>query len=304
MAKLPPKTIASGQALLIVLLSMAVVLTIVLSVLSRSVTDITVTTREEEALRAFSAAEAGVERALIIGADVSGSVGDASFTAEVSGLASAGSEYAHPANLLSGESVIFWFVEHDEETGELECDDDDCFTGRQVRFCWGDEGAPAGQDTTPAIEISIIYSDPPIDDDDSDYSNVKTARATADSYPTRTPPNNFGSTDPGTCQVENEVFEFQKVVDVDTLGVPSSSYNFQNGLQFVSVRMLYNTGVAHKVGIDVNFPGNTLLPSQGLRIESTGSFGEANRRVEVFQTFGELPPIFGAAVFSPTGLVK
>ena len=51
--------IESGQALLLVLLGMAVVLTIVLSILSRSVTDIAVTSREEEALRAFSAAEAG-----------------------------------------------------------------------------------------------------------------------------------------------------------------------------------------------------------------------------------------------------
>ena len=54
------KRLQSGQALLIVLLGMAVVLTMVLSVVSRSVTDIQLTTRDDEALRAFSAAEAGV----------------------------------------------------------------------------------------------------------------------------------------------------------------------------------------------------------------------------------------------------
>ena len=51
----------SGQALLLVLLSMAVILTVVLSILSRSILDVAVTTGEEEALRAFSAAEAGMQ---------------------------------------------------------------------------------------------------------------------------------------------------------------------------------------------------------------------------------------------------
>lgn len=77
----------SGQALLLVLLSMAVVLTIVLSILSRSVTDIAVTSRDEEALRAFSAAEAGVEQALVAGGGT-GTVGNATFNANVSGFAS------------------------------------------------------------------------------------------------------------------------------------------------------------------------------------------------------------------------
>ena len=65
MFKLPMRE--SGQALLIVVLSLAVVLTVVLSILARSVTDIKLSTGSEESLRAFSAAEAGIERALIAG---------------------------------------------------------------------------------------------------------------------------------------------------------------------------------------------------------------------------------------------
>jgi len=57
----------SGQALLIVLLGMAVILTLVLSIVSRSVTDISLTKKDEESLRAFSAAEAGVEQLLVGG---------------------------------------------------------------------------------------------------------------------------------------------------------------------------------------------------------------------------------------------
>jgi hypothetical protein len=54
----------SGQVVLIVLLVMVVVLTIGLSLISRSVTDISISKDEEEAIRAFSAAEAGIEAAL------------------------------------------------------------------------------------------------------------------------------------------------------------------------------------------------------------------------------------------------
>jgi len=54
----------SGQAVLVVLFIMVVVLTITLSLLSHSVTDVSISKDEEEAVRAFSAAEAGIEEAL------------------------------------------------------------------------------------------------------------------------------------------------------------------------------------------------------------------------------------------------
>ena len=57
----------SGQALLIILLVMAVGLTVALAIVSRSVTDIRISRQEEESARAFSAAEAGIEQALIGG---------------------------------------------------------------------------------------------------------------------------------------------------------------------------------------------------------------------------------------------
>jgi len=88
------------------------------------------------------------------------------------------------------------------------------------------------------------------------------------------------------------------------LGVPAGSYGVQNGLQFAKVRIFYNTAMGHQIGIAANFPGNTLLPSQGLRILSTGVSGDSNRKIEVFQGYGELPPIFDSAVFSSGGISK
>lgn len=55
------KNLKSGQTALIVLLIMVVILTVALSLISRSITDIKISQDEQEALRAFSAAEAGIE---------------------------------------------------------------------------------------------------------------------------------------------------------------------------------------------------------------------------------------------------
>lgn len=290
----------SGQALLLVLLSMAVVLTIVLSILSRGISDVAVTSREEEALRAFSAAEAGVERALIVGSGIETTdIGDATFTAKVSGSGAGGQEFANPVGIISGESLLFWFVAHDDD-GNLVCDGTHpCFTGSQFKICWGNEGTAAGGATTPAIEISTFYLAIP-----ESYATARIARVTADPNSSRRGTNNFSAPDAGACTTGETTFEFQKTVDLAALGVPPASYGAQNGLQFVKVRIFYNTDVTHLVGINTNFPGNGLLPSQGFRIESVGVSGESNRKIEVFQGFGEPPPIFDGAIFSLGGITK
>src|SRR5581483_11095277 len=60
-----------GQILLIVVLAMVVFLTVGLSVVSRSITNLRTSVDEENSQRAFSAAEAGVEQALKSGQGIS-----------------------------------------------------------------------------------------------------------------------------------------------------------------------------------------------------------------------------------------
>lgn len=292
-----------GQALLLILLTMAVVLTVVLSILSRTITDITVTTREEEALRAFSAAEAGIEKALIVGS-TQGPSGDASFDASVTDFGQGQTEFIYPEELFSGESATIWLVEHND-AGELVCDvPGDCFTGSQMAICWGKDGTPRDADA-PAIEISIFYD---ADPSDETYSDVKIARATADPYqpPPRVSgspnysPNYFDSNIDIDCTLGGQTLEFEKNIVFSDFGIDSST---AGRLLFVKVRFFYNTDEAQPLGVDVSGSGSD-LSSQGKKIESTGTSGEANRKIEVFQSFGELPPIFDAVLFSPGGIVK
>lgn len=298
MNSLPKLKRQAGQALLLVVLSLAIVLTIILSILSRSVTDIAVTSRSEESMRAFSAAEAGVEQALVIGADVGGAIGDSNFSAKVSGFAQGDKDFANPAGALAGESVLFWFVAHNQTTGDVECTaSNPCFTGSKFKVCWGESGSIGS--TTPAIEVSVFYDATP-----GSVGTTRIARATYDPNIGRRALNNFLEPIGGACTAGGENFPFSQLIDLTTLGVPAGSYSVQNGLQFVKVRLFYNTDVTQPVGIDVNQTGNTLLPSQGVRIQSTGQAGESNRKIDVFQGFGEPPPIFDSAVFSPGGLTK
>lgn len=273
-----------GQAVLIVLLSLSVVLIVILYILSRSITDISLSSKEEDSLRAFSAAEAGVERVLVTGSATGDQfIGDAKFNAGVTSFSKGALQSVFPIPLRSGESATFWFAEHDATTGDLVCNaGNPCFTGNTAKFCWGDSGT-ANNALSPAIEISVYYKV---------GAEYRISRMMVDPFAGRTqnspaPINN--------CTVDGENFQYY--------------YNYSlaglSNLQFATVKMLYNTSLTHKVGIDTLGTGN--LPSQGAKVNSVGNFGGAsgaNRAIEVYQLHPEIPPIFTNAIYTSTGVNK
>lgn len=276
----------SGQAVLIVLLSLSVVLIIVLFIMSRSITDLSLSSKEEDSLRAFSAAEAGIERALIVG-NSNGEIDLASYDAEVTSFAEGSTEVVYPISLKSGESATFWFY----RTGEV-----NSFTGSQVKYCWGDIDTNASSSDSPAVEISIFYTTTP-----NDLSTLRIARAVLDPNSSRRSQNGFNSASDSTCTVDGTDFEYQATLNMASLGI--SGYATRGVLQYSTVKMLYNTSVAHKVGIDVSGTGS-VLPSQGDIITSTGNFNQSNRKVEVHELHPEVPPIFGSVIFSTSSIMK
>ena len=280
------KSNQKGQAVLIVLLSLSVVLIIVLFIMSRSVTDISLSVKEEDSLRAFSAAEAGVERALVIG-NSSGTIDSATFDANVTAFAEGSTEVVYPLSLKSGENATFWFLRVGEATN---------YTGSQIKYCWGDLGTTASSADSPAIEVTIYYTTTP-----NDLTTLRTARAVLDPNSSRRASNNFSSATDSNCTIGTDTFEYQTVLNLGSLGI--SGYATAGVLQYSTVKILYNTSIAHKIGIDVSGTGSS-LPSQGDVITSGGSFGNSNRKVEVYQLHPEVPPVFANAIFSTSGIVK
>ncbi|MEK7497935.1 MAG: hypothetical protein AAB656_03380 [Patescibacteria group bacterium] len=295
----------AGQALLIVLLSMAVVLTIVLSIFSNSVTDIAVTTSEAESLRAFSAAEAGIEKALIALTAQSGSFGEDLFQTSVTNFAEGLTSFVYPVDLASGDDAVLWLVSHNAND-DLSCADSakPCFRGSKVAVCWGRAGTPSNSATTPAIEASVYYSSPPVSG--SNYGGVVVAREVSDPNSTRRTTNKFTAPDAGGCTIDGKAFAFKKILDFSTLGIPASSYSNQNGLQFAQVRMIYNTDTSQTIGFDAKIvgAGNTPFPSQGRQILSQGTAGEATRKVEVYRLYGSIASSMSASIFSGGSLSK
>lgn len=279
--------------MVLVLLSLAVVLTIVLFVLARSVTDVAVSSRSQEAVRAFSAAEAGIENALVIGTGTNpGSpvkIGDASYTSAVAAFAEGSTDFNYPLPMSSGDSMTTWFVSHDPSTGNLECTDGKCFTGSSIKVCWGKGKLEDYTDANsiPAIEASIFYKV---------GSETRIGRVATDPNSGRTSSNKFISAGTAGCTIAGVNYAFSQTIDFGTSGLSIPT----DHLQFARVRMFYNTET-QPLGISV--AGGT-LPSQGSDIVSTGTAGQSNRKVEVFQGWPEPPAVFDAAVFGAGGLTK
>src|SRR3989344_4705677 len=290
-----------GQALLVVLLSMAVILTVVLSIISRSITDISLTSYSEDALRAFSAAEAGVERALIVGTDVSEAIGDASFIANVSRLGEGSSFFNYPVEIYSGESVYIWFVSHNPTTGALTCSGQPCFTGNSAEFCWGQPGTPP-DDSSPAIEVSYLIDMSQRGVLNGNFVDALIGRSVHDPNSGRQSINKFQLAQSSGCSMPDGTNYAFTSGSIPLTGIPC--YQTPGCMLAVRVRSLYNpVSSPNPIGIKV---GGGLLPAQGKLIKSQGTTSSQSsvRKIEAYRTFGGPAPIFDATVFSQGSVSK
>lgn len=270
-------TNSKGQALVLVLLALAVVLTIVLFILSRSITDISISSNESEAVSAFSAAEAGIEQALVIGVGGSSLVGSASYTSQVTNVAQGTTDFVYPVDLNSGDSMTLWLKSQDGSPN---------FTGSNIKICWGRPGAYSNQNLMPALETVLFY--------ETSAGNPGTARifrAAFDPNAARRASNSFTAPG-GSCSISGQSFQFQTTINLSGLPNP----------QLAFVRMFYNTDTSQPVAFDST--DSHLFPTQGMLISSLGTAAQSSRKVEVFQSWPEIPNSFQYAIYSSTGLTK
>lgn len=265
-----------GQVLLIVLLVMVVGLTIGLSLATRSVTDIKISTQLEESSRAFAAAEAGIEAALkgepvVDCAGTWQTIGQAKYCFSKT-TAGGTSDPLVLGKIGIADTYTVWLVEHDIVTGNPQIDESHDYDGTSIDVCWGE----GGETTKPAMEVSVIYKD---------ATGYKVARGAYDPDSSRTGSNHF--TDISGSSVNcGGGFAYGT-----TVSLPS-------GVLLIALRLrpFYleaNVGVA---------PQGDNLPSQGLSIASTGTAGETTRKVEVVDSYPSLPAIFDYVLFSGTNV--
>ncbi len=286
---------------MIILLVMAVVLTVGLSVVSQSITDVRLSQKEEEASRAFSAAEAGIEQVLIkapsAGGSFNGSFGSAGYQVVRNDLGQGSTSFSYPGTFSSGETVTTFLVNHDD-SGNLTCSGGavPCFTSQYVDICWGgsaDATAAPSTATAPALEVSVLYKNA--------SGNYQTARVLADPYTgsdaTRNGNNFANVTDSSGCTVGSDSLRYRQRIDFGATGLNIPSYTTAGNLVMLRTKLLYNSN-SQKIG--VKLPAGQ-LPSQGVNIGSVGTYGNSTQKVEVTQLYPDAPPVFDYALYSGVG---
>lgn len=282
-----------GQALLLVLLAMATLATMVLSVVSRSISEVGVTTREDESLRAFSAAEAGVETGLIentvitdtpvtIGPNVleapapgGGASEVSTYTANIGRYPETLTKFNYPFEITNGQAGSVWFRTRDGDT-VLDCGGASaCFTGNTLTLCWGKQGGEV-----PAVVANVIY-------EDSSTGNVAIKPVGFDPNAGRRGSNYFEPDRGEACNIDGQAYAYS--ANVGIVGSPI----------LMRVTMLYNAS-PQIFGVDAPSP----LPIQGRKVSSEGRSGESTRKIDAFLLNPEIPFIFDAALYSEQGLTK
>lgn len=301
----------AGQILIIFLLVLVVGLALVLSVASRSITDIRLTTSSDESNRAYFAAEAGVEEALKqLQKDSTYPGGELDFTAINQTTAK-----VNVSTLTSptGTAAFLFPEEYDRDSViqvNLMTDFNTLSTGPvnpgddvDLVVYWGSDPAPS---IVPAIEVSVVHTN------GSDWGIKKFAFD-----PNRaTNANNFcASVGLTSVTIQGGVSRtFAASVAVKFMvGYPSGclsgpvleGVNDEPGNHYpvlARIRFLYNDAPQP---IAVGTGGTFTLPVQGTEVISTGStVSGVTRKLKVTQLFPSLPAIFDYVLFSGSDLIK
>lgn len=265
------KNFQKGQALLAVVLVMVVSLTVALSIAVKTITNIRTSSEDENSQRAFSAAEAGVEKALLQ-PDTASITGDFSnnsnYNTTKSLLSGTGILIKNGTTVLKDEPVDVWLSTYPTYASP--------FNGNVV-ISWGNSGESCTSsettNTQSALEIIIISgttASPTVNQ--YAYDPCATRISTSNKFSTAATP---GET------VSGRAFAYK-----------TASISINSGL-LMRIVPLYS---ATPIGI----VGSTNLPSQGTIITSVGVSDTSQRKIVSFRGFPKIPiELFPFVLFSP-----
>lgn len=268
-----------GQTILVMLLLVAVILTIGLSVVSRSVTDVRISSQTQESARAFWVAQAGLEKAIRTGAGESNiPVGDVRYTVTKSILGE-GLTFDFPDKIEAQQIVNVWLVNHDTD-GQILLGER--YAGTNLILYWGDPDdiSLADQNLKPAIEATLIYQN----SSDKFYSH----KYAFDPFSGRSVQTNFSP----TVASDNPSFAYMATISF------ADALNY-NKPYLVTLKLLFNTTPK-----PVRVKGSVNLFSQGNCFTSAAVISSSNvsRTVRECRLWPTAPEIFNYLLFSGTDL--
>ncbi len=267
-----------GQTLLVVVLIMVISLTVGLSVVSRSITDIRTASDDENSQRAFTAAEAGIEQALQDGESlISGSFSgnNAVYETTVETLGDSGEFLLNNgSSILKDQPADIWLSTYSEDDN---LNYSNPWSGN-LTISWGSDDDLCDPEelinTEAALEIVLIRGSK------ASPQSSHFLFDPCDSRRTGVSGNNFSSPTVGSFSVAGDTFSNQVTIPINS------------GL----LARLIPLYASAKIGIS----GNSTLPPQGVVITSIGRSGSSERKVVSFRSNPGLPvELFPYILFVP-----
>lgn len=256
-----------GQILLIVVLVMTIALTIGLSIASRTITDIRTGTEQESSQRAFSAAEAGIEKALQETTSSSGTFpNNASYQTSIATVSGMNLLLNNGLTILKDDAADVWLSNYPGYTNPW-TGDVTVYWGKSSDTCTTNELT----NSMAALEIVLIFGT---------KSAPQLAHYPVDPCSARATVNQFESIPSGGATIEGKQFAFKKTITVTS------------GLLLRIIPLYASTSVGVR--------GSKVLPSQGKVVTSVGTSETTQRKIVGIQENPKLPmQIFPFILFSP-----
>lgn len=270
--KLLLHTQQQGQALLIVVLTMVVALTVGLSVVSRSIVQIKTAKDEADSQKAFSAAEAGIEQVLQTGNQVTNqAMGNNAIIGSVTLDSASSSTFVanNGTQVLQDDGIALWLSTYPTYQNP--------WTGR-VRLYWGKTSSGCNE---AALEV-VVISQP------SAYAVNHYSYDPCASRANGQGGNNFtlvNSSSGGT--INGQTFSYSVPIDIT------------KGLVARIIPLYTNSVIGLASFTDTTEKTVQILPSQGKTITSTGSSGPIQRKITYFQGYNTVPSELFYSLFSP-----
>lgn len=269
-----------GQTLLIVVLVMVVSLTVGLSVVLRSITNVRIAAEEENSQRAFSAAEAGIEQALKTGANISNKTLDNNAVIrDVTIRQLSGDQFlVNSGNVIEkNDGVDIWLVGHNAD-GSINYASgwQQIASNAPLTVYWGTTNDACAN---AALEIVLVSG--------TQAAPVST-RYAWDPCAGRRAQNSFDAPDIAetTYAIGGKNFYYREEITVSSLS---------RGILVRINPLYYKTILAVKgcsEGADPPHVSCNNLPTQGKIIESVGAVNDTLRKVNFFQGYPKVPAEF------------
>lgn len=311
-----------GQVVILLLLIMVVALAIGLSTIGRSILEVSTSRKSEDSSRAFSAAEAGIERALKQNENNLGgtiiNVGNITLQSNQAGAAVSG--YSIPStNLALNYSAVtkrdfaqFWLADpvNISNSSYVQPGFDIYFGDPDTCKYTTSGGCTGNTEDQPAIEVGVTYWD----NTDKKYKILKRFYDSKMSSLGMTQERSgFSTCTDQLGRVGNTITSIDVINNDGSLGsVPTTYYckvrvsysTIITGSSFpviVRVRLLY-TNISHPIALkpDIGYS----LPKQANIFQSSGSSGEVKRTLEVMNYRSVMPQYFDYVLFSAKTLSK